>query len=457
MLTTARERGHRLAGEPRILDGRYDDLLRDAFLDLAPTRVATLDPDPGSTAVDEHGRKFAVTEPPRRGLAARAALRAARWYQLRTGAPVFVDCRRAATDPRAPLDAAARYPRPVHWLTTGADGRMSLYLLSAAGVLRWTETAVGSPHWIGPELLETPELMPGLTVLRGADGYVRLFGLRRSPGEREDEGALEVVTAVQYQSGRALGPWAAIGNPNARDWQKARRLGFPVAAFDGDGTLHVFVRNVGAGISTKRQDADGTWSSWQHLRGLRVADELVAFPGWGGAVELVARARDGAGAVHWHYDLASGTWTEDRTIPVSAVPGSLTAAPEAGALRYRYAPTNEVCVWQPGAAAPIGLGGAEGSGPVPGVAGAAIQGWSCTLLARPGRDGVPEVGAHADGRPDLGVWWSPLGERSLVPPAVALDGLGRVVIATQGSDGLPVIARQRQDVEGLEFGRRQAL
>jgi hypothetical protein len=91
------------------------------------------------------------------------------------------------------------------------------------------------------------------------------------------------------------------------------------------------------------------------------------------------------------------------------------------------------------------------------VAGAAIQGWSCTLLARPGRDGVPEVGAHADGRPDLGVWWSPLGERSLVPPAVALDGLGRVVIATQGSDGLPVIARQRQDVEGLEFGRRQAL
>jgi hypothetical protein len=40
---------------------------------------------------------------------------------------------------------------------------------------------------------------------------------------------------------------------------------------------------------------------------------------------------------------------------------------------------------------------------------------------------------------------------------VALDGLGRVVIATQGSDGLPVIARQRQDVEGLEFGRRQAL
>ncbi|MFD7325227.1 hypothetical protein ACFV9D_29720 [Streptomyces sp. NPDC059875] len=457
VLSTARQQGHRVAGEPRILGARYDDMLRDAFLDLAPTRVATLDPDPASVAVDGDERKFAVTEPPLRGLAARAALRAARWYQLRTGAPVFVDCRRAATDPRAPLDAASRYPRPAHWLTAGADGRMSLHLLSAAGVLRWTEAAVGGPRWTGPELLETPELMPGLTVLRGPDGYVRLFGLRRTPGEHEDEGALEVVTAVQYQTGRALGPWAGLGNPNARDWQKARRLGFPVAAFDGNGTLHVFVRNVGASISTRRQDADGAWSSWQHLRGRRVADELVAFPGWDGGVELVARARDGVDAAHWHYDLTSGTWTENRAIPVSAVPGSLTAAPEAGALRYRYAASGEVCVWQPGAGAPIGLGGVEGSGPVSGVAGAGIQGWSCTVLARRGRGGVAEVGAHADGRPDLGVWWSPLGDRSLVPPAMTLDGLGRVVIATQRVDGTPLVARQRQDVQGLEFGPWQAI
>lgn len=463
-LAEARQRGHRITGEPRVLGVRGRDVdasLRAAFRELGPTRVATLDPDPASTAVDEDGprggRKFAVVEPPARGRAALAAVRAARWYQHRTGRPVFVECRRAAADPGDPLGLASRYPRPARWLTRGADGRLSVHLLSAAGVLRWTEAASGGPLWTGPVLLETPELMPGLAVLQGADGYVRLFGLRRTEGADEDEGALEVVTAVQYQSGRALGPWAELGNPNARDWHKARRVGFPVAAFDGDGTLHVFVRNVGASISTRRQDANGHWSAWQHLRGCRVADELAAFPGWDGGVELVARRRDGVAAVHWHYDRASRTWAEPEDIPVSAVPGSLSAAPEAGALRYRYAATNEVCVWQPGAPAPIGLGGADGSGPVAGVAGAGVDGWSCTVLVRPGHDGVTEVGAHADGRPDLGVWWSPQGGRSLVPPAVALDGLGRVVIATVGEDGAPRVTRQRTGVQGLEFGPWQTL
>ncbi|MEU8526159.1 MULTISPECIES: hypothetical protein [Streptomyces] len=457
-LAVARDHGHRIMGEPYVVDARGDeveDLLFDEFLDIGPTRIGTLDPDPVSTAVEGGERKFAVVEPPARGRAARAALRAARAYQEYTGKPVFVDCRRAGTDPRAPFEAASRYPRQSNWLTLGRDGRLSVHLLSAAGVLRWTESVPGGPGWDGPELLETPELMPGLTVLQGADGYVRLFGLRRA--ERQDGGELEVVTAVQYQSGRPLGPWNPVGNPNAREWERARQVGFPVAALDAAGTLHVFVRNIGRSISTRRQDTAGRWTAWEHLRGRRVADEMAVFPGWDGGVELVARRRDSVEAVHWHFDPASRSWTENRTIPVSAVPGSIAAAPEAAAVRFRYAATNELCVWQPGAHAPISLGGADGSGPVTGVAGAGIQGWSCTVMARPGRDGVPAVGAHADGRPDTGVWWSPTGERSLVAPAVALDGLGRVAVATLGSDGVPRIARQREDVAGLEFGPWQAI
>ncbi|MET9348028.1 hypothetical protein [Streptomyces termitum] len=451
-LAAARERGHRVAGEPYVLDARgdADARLLDLFLGLAPARIGTLDPDPESVAVEGADRKYAVVEPPARGAAARAALRAARAYQERTGRPVQVDCRRAAADPYASVEAASRYPRQSGWLTRGEDGRLSVHLMSAGGVLRWTETAPGGPEWDGPEALEAPaELMPGLTVLQGADGYVRLLGLRRAT-DKGDE-ALEVVTAVQYQSGRPLAPWQSIGNPNAREWERARQLGFPVAALDTAGTLHVFVRNVGRGISTRRQDRSGNWSGWEHLRGRRIADELAAVPGPDGRVDLVARRRDRTEAVHWAYDPATRSWTEDRTVPVRPVPGSLAAAPEAGGFRFRYADTNELCLWRPGAPAPEALGAADGTGAAAGAAGALVQGWSCTVLVRPGGDGAVAIGVHADGRPDTGTWWAPGGERSLSAPAVALDAAGRAVVAVLGVDGRPRVMRQRHGAEGLEF------
>ncbi|MFE5831553.1 hypothetical protein ACFQ8W_15045 [Streptomyces sp. NPDC056508] len=451
-LAAARERGHRIAGKPYVLDPRDDaeERLLDLFLDLGPTRIGTLDPDPESVAVEGAERKYAVLEPAGRGAAARAALHAARACQERTGRPVYVDCRRAGVEPYAPGEAASRYPRQSRWLNRGADGRLSVHLLSAAGVLRWTETVPGGPDWEGPESLETPpELMPGLTVLQGPDGYVRLLGLRRAT----DKGAqaLEVVTAVQYQSGRPLAPWQSIGNPNAREWERARQLGFPVATLDAQGALHVFVRNVGRGISTRRQDRNGHWTGWEHLRGLRIADELAALPAPDGGVDLVARRRDHARAVHWHYDPAARSWTEDRTVPVRMVPGSLAAAPEAGGVRFRYADTNELCLWRPGAPAPEALGGADGSGAATGAVGAAVQGWSCTVLVRPGGDGTSVIGVHADGRPDTGTWWAPGGERSLVAPAVALDVARRAVVAVLGTDGRPRIMRQREGAEGLDF------
>ncbi|GGR46693.1 hypothetical protein [Streptomyces roseolus] len=457
-LSAARDLGHRITGEPYVADsgGDPEELLLDVFLDLGPTRVGTLDPDPMSTAVEGPELRFEVVEPPERGRAALAAVRAARAYQEQTGRPVYVDCRRAAVDPRAPMEAASRYPRQSRWLTRGTDGRLSLHLLSAAGVLRWTETAPGGPRWEGPELLETPsELMPGLVVLQGADGYVRLIGLRRATDRGEE--ALEVVTATQYQSGRPLGLWQSIDNPHTRVWHLARQVGFPAAALDAEGSLHVFVRNVGHSVSTRRQDRAGRWSAWQHLRGQRVADEMAAFPGWDGGVGLVARSRDDAQAVHWYYDRAAGAWAEDRTVPVRVAPGSLAAAPEAGGVRFRYAETGEPCFWRPGAPAPVGLGGTAGSGAATGAAGAVLQGWPCTVLVQSGRGGAVEVGAHADGRPEDGTWWVPSGVRSLVAPAVALDAAGRVVVAVLDAEGHPKVTRRRPDPAGLEFGPWQTL
>lgn len=446
-------RGIRLASRPRVIDaevGKITALVLDALRELRPLRVRTLDPDPAHVSFDAEAERPVIAEPPLRASVAHATVAAARRYQQERGAPVFVYCHRAGTDPRLGAQACARYPLPTRWLVRGKDGRLSAYLPSAGGVLRWTERVPGADEWTGPELLEGPDLLPGLAVVQDGHGYVHLFGLRRK--KRADGKAyVDVVQATQYQSGRPLGPWHSVGNPNGNDRAKGREVGSPAAVFDAQGNLHVFVRNFGHGVSTRRQAPDGQWGKWQHLRGAPVADELIALPSSSGGAEVRARARDSAAVVRWYRETPKGDWLLDSSGAVSPVPGTLSAAPEAGTLRYRGAGTNEVCVAAGGAGA-VGLGGADGAGPVAGVAGVEIQGWSCTVLVRSGPSGACSVGAHADGRPEDGVWWFDAGEVSLVPPAVAVDGHGRAVVAVLGGDGRLKLARQETGASGLALG-----
>ncbi|MFG2596345.1 hypothetical protein [Streptomyces sp. NPDC048462] len=447
-------RGVRVAGEPRVLDaekGRITAGVLDALRELRPLRVHTLDPDPAHVSFDAEAKRPVIAEPPLRGSVARATIAAARTYQRERRSPVFVHCHRAGADPRLGTQACARHPLPARWLVTGVDGRLSAYLPSAAGVLRWTERLRGSGEWDGPELLEGPDLLPGLTVVQDAHGYVHLFGLRRTR-RADGKDHVDVVQTTQYQSGRPVGPWHSVGNPNGNDRSKGREVGFPSAVFDAGGNLHVFVRNFGHGVSTRRQTPNGTWSGWQHLRAVPVADELIALPAEPGGAEVWARARESASVVRWYREGPKGDWLADTTSAVSPAPGTLSAAPEAGTLRYRYSGSNEVCVEVRGAG-PVSLAGADGAGPVAGAAGVDIQGWSCTVLARSGEAGACSVGAHADGQPESGVWWFDAGEVSLVPPAVAVDGHGHAVVAVLGADGRLRIARQEPVASGLALTR----
>ena len=456
-LAAAEARGCRVRGGPRVLDTdarNASAALAAELLAIDPERLHTLDPDPVHTGVDEATGVLSYGVPDEHAETAVVVLAAARAHQAATGRPLYVECRRAERVPGPGDDTPSRYPVPVNWLSAGFDGRLSAFLPTAAGVVRWHEEVPGG-RWCGPELLEGQGLLPGLLVIRDPHGLPHLLALRRTA--RGDGGAdVEVVHAAQYRTGRPPTPWLTLGGPNSAAWRKGREVGFPAAAFDAAGDLHVFVRNFGHSVSHRRRSADGTWTPWQHLSGLRVADELVAVTAEHGGVELYARARDTAAVLRW-YPGPGGAWSEDRTLPFAARPGTLAAAAEPGAVLFRDARTGRTCFWRPGApgAYPLDDPAPEtgGEGPTAAAVGVELAGWGYSVLVGRGADGGCALGAHPAARPDTGVWWQDVGAPSYGAPAAAVSRTGRLAVATRLPGGRLLVARRDESREdGLVLG-----
>lgn len=452
-LADAEGRGCRVAHAPRTLGGQRgsgkEELLKE-FQEVRPQRLLVQDPDPVRVGFDESAGVPVHDVPPGHAATALDAIAAAHDYQLATGEPVLVDCRRAGVDERADITAPLRYPQTTNWLAEGFDGRLTAFQPSAGGVLRWTQDEPGGRSWRGPELLPGPRLMPALSVCRDPHGFVHLLALRRT--QRKDGGEdVSIMRAAQYRTGGALTPWHSLGSPNPGDRYKSREAGFPAAAFDASGTLFVFARNFGHSVSYRMQGADGSWAPWQHLSGARIADEIVTVTTARGDVEVFARLRDSAAVVRWFRPGAGAAWTEDRSIALSPAPGSMAAGPEPGTLLFRDLHTNEPCVWQPGAVSALPIGGADGAGPVAGVPGIESEGWAYSALVRSGPGGSCVVGAHAQGRPDAGVWWNDLGAHSDRMPAMVRDRTGGVTLATVREGGRLSVANRLSPTGGFDF------
>ncbi|MFF2331453.1 MULTISPECIES: hypothetical protein [unclassified Streptomyces] len=454
-LAEAGRRGCRIVGAPKTVGmqegGAAAGLLRELRA-LCPRRVCLQDPDPVHVGYDEERDVPVYDVPEEHAAVALDALSAVRDYQLESGSPVFVDCRRADADERFGTASTLRYPRTAHWLTEGFDGRLSAFQPSAAGVVRWTQSEPGGAAWQGPELLPGPRLMPGLRVVRDLQGFPHLFALRRT-GLKGGGDEVSIVRAAQYRTGRPLTPWHSLGSPNPGNRHRGREVGFPAAGFDAAGGLVVFARNFGHSVSYRYQGADGVWAPWQHLRGVRVADELVTVTTARGEVELLARARDSAAVVRWYRTGPDGAWTEDRTVPLSPRPGSMAAGPEPGTLVFRDLLTNEPCLWWPGATAPVPLGGTDGDGPVTGVRGVQKDGWAYSLLVRSGSGGGCAVGAYAEGRADAGVWWNELGAESGRLTAAVRKHTGLVTLAAVTAGAQLAISHRESPSDGFDFDR----
>ncbi|MEU0577649.1 hypothetical protein ABZ465_10175 [Streptomyces griseoincarnatus] len=331
------------------------------------------------------------------------------------------------------------------WLVLGKDGRLSAYARSRDGLLRWTETRPGGPHWSAPELFAAPDLTH-LSVVQGADTYVHFLGRRARGGDELP--AVDVVHAIQYQTARPVTEWRSVGNPH-KDQERAARLGAPVGAVSASGRVHVLVPNAGGGLMLRREGADGRWEAWADLKGSGVRDGVAALAHASGRVEVLAGNR--AHTLRWSQAKADGALGQEPNIALRVTPGTLTlleTAPDRATYYWADLDTGGLLAHRLGGWV-IPLGQVTTGDRIAALR-TVLDGYDCTVLAHRGPDGHVMLAACGTENEGGGLWWSPTGESGTGAPALALDGHGRVVLGVIGQDGALHVARQA-DGPGLSL------
>ncbi len=343
-------------------------------------------------------------------------------------------------------------PATTGWLVRGKDGRLTAYAPGDEGVLRWTETVPGGPEWSGPEVIPASGLLPYLAVAQGADGYVHLVGVRRSPLPDGRTGT-DVVYALQYQSGRPVRDWRPLGSPYPADPALAEQIGLPSAVVDAEGSLTVVIRNAGGGVCARSQAKTGAWNAWADLKGSDVRGTVSAALAGDGVVEVLAPASDRL--LRWEREKPGARFERGDDVPLRVAPGSATATPTGGTGGLTHfwhdAEDGTVRAWRPASAEAATLGDSAGTGPVA-LLRTAVDGHDCTVLAhRDGATGRPALAAYPTEDEAAGAAWTLSGSPCVGAPSLALDGRGRLVMAVIGTDGALWVARQKPE-PGLALG-----
>ncbi|MET7516067.1 hypothetical protein ABZS88_21835 [Streptomyces sp. NPDC005480] len=331
-----------------------------------------------------------------------------------------------------------------NWLTLGKDGRLSLYVPTGGGLLRWTETGVGGPEWSGPHFVAVAGLTD-LTVAQGADTYVHFFGRRERAGA-DGSKSVDIVHATQYQTGRAFTDWRSLGNPH-QDREQGRALGAPVGAIAPDGTVHVFVRSAQRGLMLRREAPNGKWKAWEDLLGMGIAALPSPVALAGGRVEVCAAAE--TGVLLWRQVEPGGSFATPRGFALRPSPGTVAAletGPDRATFFWTDAEGGAATAWRAGGW-PLALGASPADRPYAALR-TSVDGYDCVVLAYRGDDGAAVLGVGGTENEANGFWWYALAERCQGGPALARDGRGRVAMALIDPDGVPRVARQ-EDSSGL--------
>jgi len=336
------------------------------------------------------------------------------------------------------------------WLTLGKDGRLSLYAPTEGGLLRWTETRAGGPDWSGPHFMAAAGLTE-LTVVQGADRYVHFLGRRERTGA-DGTKSVDVVHAIQYQTGLAFTDWRSLGNPH-KDQGQGRALGTPVGAIAPDGTVHVFVRSATHGLMLRREAPNGKWQAWEDLAGHAIDALPAPVALSSGRIEVCVAAQTGVQV--WRQTAPGGAFAAPRGFSLRPSPGTVAAletGPDRATFFWTDAAEGSAAAWRAGGW-PMPLGGSAAERPYT-VLRTSLDGYDCVVLAYRGQDGAVVLGVGGTENEANGFWWYALTEHCQGAPALARDGRGRVVMALIDPEGLPRVARQ-EDAAGLALTQWQ--
>ncbi|MFF4245851.1 hypothetical protein ACFYY2_15430 [Streptomyces sp. NPDC001822] len=339
------------------------------------------------------------------------------------------------------------------WLTRGKEGRLTVYALAEGGIRRWTESGPGSQVWGQRELVPVSGL-DHLSVTQDVNAYVHLIGRRRRE-TADRRSVVDVVHAIQYQSGRPVTQWRSLGNPG-EGVDAAGGVGRPAAVVTTTGMVHIFVRTADGGLALRREQGDGKWRGWEDRKGVAgIEGSLAAIALSSGRMELFATTA--GGTLHW-FQKEPGGGLGDGYPSSLAVARDTLAVLETGPDRptfYWTDPGGRGVVAYRAGGWPTALGGAPGEGPHV-AARALLDGYDCTVLAHRGDQGTAVVGVGITEDEGNGLWWSDTGVRCLAAPALAQDAFGRLVVAVIGQDGVPQVARQT-DEPGLTLSEWRTL
>ncbi|BAJ28954.1 MULTISPECIES: PIG-L family deacetylase [Kitasatospora] len=357
-----------------------------------------------------------------------------------------------------------RHEPTTDWLVRDADGRLAAFAVLAGRVVGWRERTAGRGDWTGGEPVDQGRgegwMLPVVSALCGPDGRLHLVGLRRTEDGSGGGATLDVVHAVRERGAESFGPWESVGNPDAGRRQEQRELGVPAAAVDGEGRLHVLVRDFSQGLSLRVRGADGGWGEWAPLGGTAVQDGPSAYTGRDGLVRVFVPDKHSTRS--WTQQSPGGPFGRNTAVPTGLVASGRVTALEDGQgsplLVYREAKTAAVRVQR--RSGPTGpwpqesedVGGADGIGPVAAV----WVGHDATdaLLARLGTDLSP----YALVRNAAGVrvpWARPTDLAVLRSAALVTGPGGGPVAAVLGADGHPRVAGY--DAAAGAFGEWRAL
>ncbi len=161
-----------------------------------------------------------------------------------------------------------RAPGSNSWLRPLKDGRLAAFAVLDGTAVCWAETAPGNGRFSGPHPLGGRMFQGQLHAVSHPGGALQLFASRTVLPARNQAHRRELLTALQNGTARdgvpTFGTWESLGVPDAAP-VRSLETGFPAAAVDQEGTVHVFARDWQGGIGY-RSGARGTdWSLWRRL------------------------------------------------------------------------------------------------------------------------------------------------------------------------------------------------